>query len=51
MPPERCCADAAGAALGAAKLPAIRVRATIEPQMLTGPGLLTYATELVIVAV
>jgi len=51
MPPERSCADAADAALGAAKLPARRVRATTEPQMLIALGLLTYATELVIVAV
>ena len=51
MPPERCCADVADAALGAAKLPASRVRATTEPQMLIDLGLLTYATELVTVAV
>ena len=51
MPPERSCAGAADAALGAARLPASRASATTEPKMLMGLGLFTYATELVIVAV
>ena len=51
MPPELFDADAADAALGAAKLPASSVKTTTEARTPNGLRPLTYATELVIVAV
>ncbi len=42
MPPERSCAGAADAALGAARLPASRASTTTEPKMLMGLGLFAY---------